>query len=61
MTWPLPSNGLSEVGSLSRLVNHTREPVAEYERDFRQLTGQSGVQFPSARYAYGRTNKSANV
>jgi hypothetical protein len=30
MTWPLPSNGLSEVGSLSPLVNHTREPVAEY-------------------------------
>jgi hypothetical protein len=30
MTWLLPSNGLSEVGSLSRLVNHTRAPVAEY-------------------------------
>jgi len=36
MTWPLPSNGLSEVGQLSGLVNHTREPVDECQGNIGQ-------------------------
>jgi hypothetical protein len=39
MTWTLPSNGLSEVGYLSGLVNHTREPVDECPRDLSPTSG----------------------